>query len=116
MYDREENERQQALYHEGSIKSIQENVAGYGSGNALGGIIFEWCDEWWKAGPPPEYDPYAHDETAQWMGPFIDGGGYEEWFGLCDIGDGKFTPFKRQLGKAYYSIKDLWNNVYKMEK
>lgn len=108
MYDRDENERQQAIYHEGSIKNIQENVAGYGSGNALGGIIFEWCDEWWKAGPPPEFDPYFHDETGQWMGPFIDGWGYEEWFGLCSIGDGKDTPFKRQLRKAYYSIRDLW--------
>ncbi len=108
IYDRDENERQQAIYHEGSIKNIQENVAGYGCGNALGGIIFEWCDEWWKAGPPPEFDPYVHDETGQWMGPFIDGWGYEEWFGICSIGDGKDTPFKRQLRKAYYSIRDLW--------
>ena len=108
MYDKEENERQQALYHEGSIKNIQENVAGYGVGNALGGIIFEFTDEWWKAGPPPEFDPSVHDETGQWMGPFIDGWGYEEWFGLVDVGDGKDTPFKRQLGKAYFAIKDLW--------
>ena len=108
-----EAEEQQAIYHEGSIKSIQENVAGYGVGNALGGIIFEWTDEWWKAGPPPEYDFNAHDETAQWEGPFIDGGGYEEWFGLVSIGDGKDCPFKRQLRKAYYSIQDLWKK-YKM--
>lgn len=104
----EEAEVHQAIYHEGSIKSIQENVAGYGVGNSLGGIIFEWTDEWWKAGPPPEYDFNAHDETAQWEGPFIDGGGYEEWFGICSIGDGKGSPFKRQLRKAYYSIQNLW--------
>ena len=108
MYDQQENERQQAIYHEGSIKNIQENVAGYGAGNALGGIIFEWTDEWWKAGPPPKYDPSLHDKTAQWVGPFIDGGGYEEWFGIVSIGDGKDSPFKRQLRKAYYSIRDLW--------
>ena len=114
MYNREENERQQALYHEGSIKNIQENVAGYGVGNALGGIIFEFTDEWWKAGPPPEYDPYFHDETGQWMGPFIDGWGYEEWFGLVSVGDGKDTPFKRQLRKAYFAIMDLWKK-YKIK-
>ena len=114
MYGPEENERQQAIYHEGSIKNIQENVAGYGSGNALGGIIFEWTDEWWKAGPPPEFDPSVHDETSQWMGPFIDGCAYEEWFGLCSVGDGTLTPFKRQIRKAYYSIKDMWKK-YKIK-
>ena len=108
MYDQNESERQQAIYHEGSIKNIQENVAGYGAGNALGGIIFEWTDEWWKAGPPPKYDPSLHDKTAQWVGPFIDGGGYEEFFGIVSIGDGKDSPFKRQLRKAYYSIQALW--------
>ena len=115
MYDADENERQQAIYHEGSIRNIQENVAGYGAGNALGGIIFEWTDEWWKAGPPPEFDPSVHDETSQWMGPFIDGCAYEEWFGICSVGDGKFTPFKRQIRKAYYSIKDMWEK-YKIIK
>lgn len=114
MYNREDNEKHQALYHEGSIKNIQENVAGYGVGNALGGIIFEFTDEWWKAGPPPEYDPYFHDETGQWMGPFIDGWGYEEWFGLVGVGDGKDTPFKRQLRKAYFAIMDLWKK-YKIK-
>lgn len=113
MYDMKENERQQALYHEGSIKNIQENVAGYGVGNALGGIIFEFTDEWWKAGPPPEFDPSVHDETGQWMGPFIDGWGYEEWFGLVGVGDGKDTPFKRHLREAYFSIKNLWKKYNK---
>ncbi len=113
IHNQKEAEEQQAIYHEGSIKNIQENVAGYGVGNALGGIIFEWTDEWWKAGPPPEYDFNAHDETAQWEGPFIDGGGYEEWFGLVSIGDGKDCPFKRQLRKSYYAIQNLWKK-YKM--
>jgi beta-glucuronidase len=108
MYDMERNEEEQALYHEGSWKSMEENFAGYGSGNALGGIIFEFTDEWWKAGPPPEFNPSVQDKTGQWMGPFIDGWAYEEWFGLCSIGDGKDSPFKRQLRKSYFTYKKLW--------
>ena len=113
MYGMDENERQQAIYHEGCIKNIQENVAGYGVGNALGGIIFEWTDEWWKAGPPPEHDPSVHDKTSQWQGPFIDGCAYEEWFGLASLGDGKESPFKRQLRKSYFAIQKLWKK-YKL--
>jgi beta-glucuronidase len=44
------------------------------------------------------------------MGPFLDGGAYEEWFGLCSQGDGKDSPFKRQLRKAYFMYRDLWKN------
>lgn len=107
-FDQERNEQEQALYHRGSWINMEENFAGYGSGNALGGIIFEFTDEWWKAGPPPEFNPAHHDLTGQWMGPFIDGWGYEEWFGLCSIGDGKDSPFKRQIRKSYYMYKDMW--------
>ena len=31
---------------------------------ALGGVIFEWVDEWWKA-----YEPSLHDSHTQWPGP-----------------------------------------------
>ncbi|AKL98001.1 glycoside hydrolase family 2 TIM barrel-domain containing protein [Endomicrobium proavitum] len=107
----------QASYHYGAWTDLEANVAGVagGVGNALGGVIFEWTDEWWKAGPPPEYDPKAHDITSQWVGPFLDGGAYEEWFGLTSQGNGENSPFKRQLRKAYFMYKDLWEK-YRVKK
>jgi len=103
-------EQGQADYHYGAWNDLEDNLAGVqnGVGNALGGVIFEWVDEWWKAGPPPEFDPAYQDKVSQWTGPFLDGGAYEEWFGLCSQGDGKDSPFKRQLRKSYFMYRDLW--------
>ena len=105
-------EMAQASYHHGSWTNLEDNVAGVsgGAGNALGGVVFEWVDEWWKAGPPPEWDPKAHDVDSQWIGPFLDGGAYEEWFGITSQGDGQDSPFKRQLRKVYFMYRDLWKS------
>ncbi|MDR1195837.1 MAG: hypothetical protein LBL00_05100 [Endomicrobium sp.] len=106
-------EEAQANYHKWNWTSIEDNAAGVenGVGNALGGSVFEWVDEWWKAGPPPEFDPSAHDLVTQWKGPFLDGGAYEEWFGITSQGDGKDSPFKRQLRQSYFMYRDLWKNT-----
>jgi len=108
---REESETLQAQYHRGNWMDMERNMAGGpGIGNTLGGTIFEWIDEWWKAGPPPQYDPSIQDITGQFGGPFPDGWSYEEWFGLASQGNGKNTPFMRQLRKSYFLYKDeLWN-------
>ncbi len=105
---REEAESMQAEYHRGSWEDIQDNMAfgsydGQGAGNALGAIVFEWLDEWWKA-----YEPSIHDTTCRWTGPFPDGCMYEEWLGLCGQGDGKLSPFLRHLRKSYYTYKKMW--------
>ncbi|MDR1474736.1 MAG: hypothetical protein LBS38_03520 [Endomicrobium sp.] len=99
-------EQEQAEYHEGCWNDIEDNLAGVadGVGNALGGVIFEWTDEWWKSGQ----NPYGHTDIPQWYGPFLDGGGYEEWFGICSLGDGRDSPFKRQLRRSYFMYRDLW--------
>ena len=94
----------QAEYHQGSWQDIRENMAFQpGAGNALGGIVFEWLDEWWKA-----YEPYIHDTKGLWAGPFPDGFMHEEWLGVCGQGDGKESPFLRHLRKAYYTYQELW--------
>ncbi len=102
----------QAEYLRGSWDDIEWNVGGGpGVGNGIGGVLFEWMDEWWKAGAPPTFDPAVHDTVGQFGGPFPDGWSYEEWYGIVSQGDGKNSPFERQLRKAYFMFKDeLWNH------
>ncbi len=101
---REEAEELQAEYHRAAWEDIQYNMSdGPGVGNAIGGIIFEWLDEWWKA-----YEPGMHDTKPLWAGPFPDGYMHEEWLGLCGQGDGSQSPFLRQLRKAYYAYQEMW--------
>lgn len=115
----EKAEEDQAEYHKGNWKDIEYNVAGSGFGNALGDVCFEWIDEWWKAGPPPQLDP-AVQEPKGWdfnkkekipgnfQGPFPDGWLHEEYLGITSQGDGSNSPFLRQLKKAYFWYKKSW--------
>jgi beta-glucuronidase len=107
----QEAEKLQADYLRGNWEDIERNLAGGpGEGNAIGGVLFEWMDEWWKAGSPPTFDPGVHDTIGQFAGPFPDGWSYEEWYGIVSQGDGKNSPFERQLRQAYFLFKDeLWN-------
>jgi len=108
-WSQEKAENAQAEYHIGNWTDIELNTAGAGEGNALGGVVFEWLDEWWKAGPPPAFSPEIHDEVWQFGAPFADGYSYEEWLGICSQGDGKNSPFERQLRPAYFAYKKMWN-------
>jgi beta-glucuronidase len=97
-------ENAQAEYHRGAWEDIENNMAfKEGAGNSLGGVVFEWIDEWWKA-----YEPFVHDTKGLFTGPFPDGYMHEEWLGLCGQGDGKLSPFLRQLRQSYYMYKKLW--------
>ena len=100
------DEEGQAQYHKGNWKDIEYNLAGgQGAGNALGGVIFEWLDEWWKAGD----DTNGQATYPQSALPFPDGWAHEEWFGMSGQGDGKNSPFLRDLRKAYFVYKnELW--------
>ncbi|MFC1621364.1 glycoside hydrolase family 2 TIM barrel-domain containing protein [Candidatus Omnitrophota bacterium] len=97
-------EEKQAEYLEGNWEDILYNSARHrGVGNSIGGILFEWLDEWWKA-----YEPTLHDTKRNWAGPFPDGWNYEEWLGVASQGDGKSSPFLRQLKKAYFVYQEIW--------
>lgn len=104
-------EKLQAEYLKGIWEDIYYNSCGYGVGNAIGGVHFEWVDEWWKAGQPPKFDPAIQEKVGQFTGPFPDGWFYEEFLGVCSQGNGKHSPFMRQLRESYYMYKDLWSKM-----
>jgi beta-glucuronidase len=100
----DEAEELQAEYHRGCWEDIENNLAfAGGTGNALGGIVFEWLDEWWKA-----YEPLRHDTKGLFTGPFPDGYMHEEWLGVAGQGDGNLSPYLRQLRKSYYTYQKMW--------
>jgi len=103
-YSQEESESYQAQYHKDCWRDILCNSSGFGAGNALGSFVFEWLDEWWKA-----YEPAYHDKKGVAAGPFLDGYYHEEWFGICGQGDGRKSPYLRELKPAYFTYKELWS-------
>ncbi|MDD5730840.1 MAG: glycoside hydrolase family 2 TIM barrel-domain containing protein, partial [Candidatus Omnitrophica bacterium] len=100
----DEAEDLQAGYHKAAWEDIESNMAfGEGEGNSIGGVVFEYVDEWWKA-----YEPYIHDTKGLFAGPFPDGFMHEEWLGVCGQGNGKMSPFLRQLRKSYFMYQKKW--------
>lgn len=102
-----EAEHLQAQYHRGNWLDIEANTAGKPDtpGNSIGGVVFQWMDEWWK-----NYEPFYHDKKSDAIGPFPGGYYYEEWFGLIGQGNGQHSPFLRQLREAYFAYQEMWNN------
>jgi hypothetical protein len=76
-------------------------AGGKGIGNSIGGIMFEWLDEWWKDTHSGD-SPSSHQTKSQFRMNFFDGWSQEEWLGLCGQGDGSKSPFLRQPKEAYY--------------
>jgi len=76
-----------------------------GEGNCIGGIVFEWLDEWWKDTRMAEAD---HDKFPASEMDFPDGWAQEEYFGIVSQGSGRKSPFFRYPRNAYYMLKDNW--------
>lgn len=100
------DERQQALRHRRYWKDIEANRAGMtGRGNAIGGIVEEWLDQWWRAGHPGHHAApgslgYYGKKSVTWE---------HEYTGICSQGDGRHSPFLRQLRQVYDVYrKELW--------
>jgi len=110
-----EDQIMQARYLIGQWREIYEQSHGKGRvGNAVGGIIFQWSDGWWKFGQDSRLD--IHDTNASWPN-----GGYiedfvpgqnnmnEEWWGITAKGpadhNGHFEVYPRA---AYYALRDAF--------
>jgi len=98
------DEPAQAGYHENGLKDIVLNQAGGAlAGNSIGGIVFQYVDEWWKA-----KSPRHHQTKSQWRGPLPDGYMHEEWLGITGQGTGSDSPRQRHLRETYYMYKNAW--------
>ena len=110
-----EDQAMQARYLLGQWQEIYEQSAGKGRvGNAIGGLIFQWSDGWWKYRQEERLD--IHDTHASWPN-----GGYvedyregdnnmnEEWWGICAKGfadeRGLYEVYPRA---AYYALRDAF--------
>lgn len=120
-YTREEDQASQSRFVELQWKDIERNsVIKTGSGNAIGGLVFEWSDEWWKGNEALAHTWSIHDQAAQWSHSayYYD---YEapgrmnineEWWGVVSL-----TPRsekaqngidQRTTTRTYDMLKSLW--------
>lgn len=101
-----EDEEAQVQYHQGKWKDIILNEAGGPlTGISLGGIIFEFLDEWWK--DTSGNSERSHQIEAQRIFGSPDGFSHEEWYGIIGQGNGAKSPFQREPRKAYEYYQTL---------
>ena len=104
-----ENEWWQARYLENLWDQIADNLSAENENRVcIGGTVFEWSDEWWKAG-----NWAVHDTLATWANPnyydYVSGQNNmnEEWWGIM-----KFTSLESPVKvprEAYYALKEKWS-------
>jgi len=105
------DETTQANYLRHCWDDIVYNAAGEpGEGNAIGGIVFEWADEWWKDTSGDAVNRQSREPTIE--AAFPDGFSQEEWLGIIGQGDGRSSPFLREIRVAYTMLKELWSKPH----
>ncbi|MDJ0910015.1 MAG: hypothetical protein QNI99_12535 [Woeseiaceae bacterium] len=90
--DFKEDQEAQAIILRDQWQEMYEKAAGNGEeGNAIGGFVFEWRDEWWKYLQTENLD--IQDTNASWSNQAYmfdwtpDGNNMnEEWFGIMALG------------------------------
>ena len=141
-YEKREDEDMQAYFLERQWSEIYKNMAhgatplatgdSGGQGNCLGGVMFEWNDEWWKHNEADANARSVQDTESNWSN-----GAYyfdikaernmnmnEEWFGIVKLSaeEEAMKPAalegldKRIPRKAYYVIREFWKHPYDISK
>ncbi|MDX2474304.1 MAG: glycoside hydrolase family 2 TIM barrel-domain containing protein, partial [Candidatus Krumholzibacteria bacterium] len=110
-----EDQSTQAYYLLAQWREIYEQSAGKGRvGNAIGGLIFQWSDGWWKYKQEERLD--IHDTNASWPNSGYpedysegDNNMNEEWWGITAKGysdvRGIYEVYPRA---AYYVLRDAF--------
>jgi hypothetical protein len=111
-----EDQYSQAAYIASQWQEIYSQTYGKGTGNALGGCVFEWTDEWWKHLPDDQINLDIHDTAGDWSEvnyhwdyapgkPNMN----EEWLGITAQGrwQGKFTMKERRA--AFFVLQHIWS-------
>ncbi len=115
----EPDEASQADFLKYQWQDIERNTSGKkGVGNCLGGVIFEWMDEWWKGNENLPHTWSVHDTAGHWHNAsyYSDAKGVdsmnmnEEWWGVVGQGPkNKKSGINERIPKeAYWVLKDLW--------
>jgi hypothetical protein len=118
-YKDQEDQEVQAKFLLSQWQDLYRNTvfSGNQEGNCIGGIIFEWTDEWWKHNEGLSSDWKVHNTEAGWSN-----GSYyfdiraknnlnmnEEWFGLVSIKEEKENGINKRIPKkSYYVLKEYF--------
>ncbi|GHC54311.1 glycoside hydrolase family 2 TIM barrel-domain containing protein [Roseibacillus persicicus] len=112
--EKKEDELSQArMVHDNWVDLYRHTSNNGGSGNCLGGLHFQWADEWWKTGQ--EYELSKHNTSGSWHharythDAAADQNMNEEWFGVCAISPKTHNGVHLIRPRAaYFALTNLW--------
>ena len=109
-----EDQSMQASHISSLWQEINSNLSatGAGSQDLVGGVVFEWTDEWWK---DTNNDCQTHGTQVKFVisADTVDPNYQDEWFGLAAVSpiDAVTNPggTQRLLRNSYNTMQTFWN-------
>ncbi len=91
-------EDSQAKVHKRSWEDISNHRKGQKTpGNAIGGFVFAWVDNWWEDGN--SWHQNINPDKSEWN---------HEYNGMASVGNGSSGSLMRQLRKVYKMYQQEW--------